>query len=71
MGKYNVLDADTVPREQYLELKCALDKAIDGKHKYGELYEQQLEENERLKSEIQYLTGMVEAFKIALNSGGV
>ena len=67
----SVPTADAVPKEQYIELKCALDKAIDGKHKYGVMYEELSEEKAKLEDRIQYLSGMVEAFKIALNSGGV
>ena len=63
--------ADVVPINEVTALKQALDKAISGKHKYGELYEALLEEKAKLEDQIQYLNGMVEAFKIALNSGGV
>lgn len=66
----NAPTADVVSRDQIIELKCALDKAIEGKHKYGVLYEELLEEKANLENEIQHLTGMVEAFKLVLGCEG-
>ena len=52
-------------------LKFELNHVVDERNKLGVMYEELLKEKAELGDKIQYLTGMVEAFKIALNRGGV
>lgn len=62
--------ADVISSDQYIELKCALDKAIDERRKYGVMYEELLKEKSTLENEILYFMGMIEAFKLVLCCGG-